>query len=130
MSGRPRSSRTRSGRWLSQRSSAERPSAASVDPVAAAGQLADERGARLGVVLDDQDRSVRSASAPASLTRSPRPRRRAGQRGRGEVDVDREAAELAAPRRHGPPIASTRPRTTARPMPVPEREPPATPGTR
>ena len=100
---------------------------ASIGPVAARRQLADERRPRLVVVLDDEDR--RSAGAGRRVGHADglgRRRRGAPAAGRSRSIARPPSSLRRAPTR--PPIASTRPRTTARPMPVPDREPPATPG--
>ena len=96
----------------------------------------DSRG---GEVADDAPaasrrrprRPGRSAGAPAPV--GSRSRRRLGRAGAAAAPRGRSRSIASPPsslRRAStrPPIASTRPRTTASPMPVPEREPPDAPG--
>ena len=126
MSGRPRSSRTTSGRRASQRSRARRAVGCLLDAVAARGQLAHQHRAGLVVVLDDEDRRTAGRTPVDSRSRAGLGGSCGGHRAAaGRCRSPARPARCGAPRPR-PPIASTRPRTTARPMPVPSasRRPP------
>ncbi len=99
------------------------------DPVAAVRQLATERPTCLVVVFDDEDRrSVRRRPDPAHAGAWAAGTIATAATGRSmSIASPPSSLRRAATR---PPIASTMPRTTARPIPVPARDPPATPGTR
>ena len=91
-----------------------------LDAVAPRGQLAHQRGPRLVVVLDDEHES----GQPVERLRSRRRRDELGRHRRRRQRRCRWPARRArcAARATVPPIASTSPWTTARPMPVPCRD--------
>ena len=95
-------------------------------PVTPPRQLADDHRASLVVVLDDQDdRSVgvRWLDHPAPAVAA-----EGCAAGRSRSTASPPSSLARAVTR--PPIVSTSPRTTARPMPVPDRDPRSRPGTR
>ena len=121
MSGRPRSSRTTSGRLRFPPFERRAPVGRLHDPVAACAEVPNEGRPRLLVVLDDEHRRERSrwvGRAHPGAWRGTCGGAGAGLRSRS---MARPPSSLRRADTR-PPIASTRPRTTARPIPVPDRE--------
>ena len=89
-------------------------------------ELADQRRAGLVVVLDDQDGRLGASLGRVTTLPGPAGDGRTAAAGRSRSIASPPSSLARAPTR--PPIASTRPRTTASPIPVPDREPPGRAG--